>query len=145
LRELDIPTDPDHNCPPQFRDNTDMKCDIPHTFMCAHAHSVLSCGTRDGKRMCKYSYLSGACANRHIDSLECVGENKCQFSEMNILTKRVVSQSNAGCGADKWLGLYCEKYKRFFCAGKDNCATPDSYMTHFSQHQDRLFKRFEEG
>ena len=35
--------------------------------------------------MCKYSYLSGACANRRVESLHCVGEDECEYSGMNIL------------------------------------------------------------
>lgn len=75
---------------------------------------------------CRYSYLSGACANRHIDSLQCVGEEKCELSGLNVLVLKKPGQSVEGCGHEKWLGLYCEKHRRFFCPGKDQCASPDT-------------------
>jgi len=88
--------------------------------------------------MCKYSYVSGACANRHIDSLECIGQEKCEFSGMNILMSR---RSDEGeCGHEKWLGLYCEKYRRFFCPGREECVTPDSYRKHLIIHEERRLK-----
>jgi hypothetical protein len=86
--------------------------------------------------MCKYSYLSGACANRHVDSIECIGEDKCEFSGMNILMRQRQSKSVEDCGLEKWIGLYCEKYKRFFCPGKEHCVTPESYMKRFAAHQE---------
>ena len=89
--------------------------------------------------MCRYSYLSGACANRHVDSLQCVGKDKCEFSGMNILMK-TSSKAHEECGAEKWLGLYCERYKRFFCPGREQCVTPESYRKHLAIHQERLEK-----
>lgn len=77
---------------------------------------------------CRYSYLSGACANRHIDSLQCVGEEKCEFSALNVLVLKKPAQNSDGCGHEKWLGLYCEKHRRFFCPGKEQCSTPSTSM-----------------
>lgn len=88
--------------------------------------------------VCRYSYLSGACANRHVDSLQCIGEDKCEFSGMNILMKPSQSKVVEGCGVEKWLGLYCEKYKRFFCPGKEHCVTPESYRKHLIIYQERI-------
>ena len=88
--------------------------------------------------MCRYSYLSGACANRHVDSLECVGVDKCEFSSLNVMTKNPSAMGSTECRHETWLGLYCEKYGRFFCAGKDNCSTPESYHRHLSIHQENI-------
>ncbi len=87
--------------------------------------------------MCKYSYPSGGCANGSIESLDCLGEEKCEFSGVNVLTKRGLDRTMTDCTGEKWLGLYCEKYKRFYCSGKEHCATPESYMKKFIVHQQR--------
>lgn len=89
-------------------------------------------------KTCRYSYLSGACANRHIDSLECIGHEKCEFSGMNVLVLRKPRNGGDDCGHEKWLGLYCEKYRRFFCPGREHCVTPDSYKKQLIIHQERL-------
>lgn len=36
------------------------------------------------------------------------------------------------CSKEQWFGLYCAKYQRFYCAGKDNCASAEEYMRHLS-------------
>ena len=105
--------------------------------MCAHAHAHVLSRARDGI-MCRYSYLSGACANKHVDSLECIGQDKCEFSGMNILMKERLSKDGDDCGHEKWLGLYCEKYRRFFCPGRESCVTPESYRKQLVIHQERL-------
>jgi len=108
--------------------------------MCAHTHAIALARARDdgmGSK-CRYSYLSGACANRHIDSLECMGQEKCEFSGMNILMKQRHSRTAEDCGLEKWLGLYCEKYKRFFCPGREQCVTPESYKKHLILHLERI-------
>jgi len=87
--------------------------------------------------MCRYSYLSGACANKHVDSLECIGFDKCEFSTLNVLTK-TSQKSSSECRHENWLGLYCERYGRFFCAGEGNCSTPESYHRHLTVHQERI-------
>ncbi len=87
--------------------------------------------------MCRYSYLSGACANKHVDSLDCVGADKCEFSALNVMTKPGRHESTE-CGHENWLGLYCEKYGRFFCPGQGNCSTPETYHRHLSAHQENL-------
>jgi hypothetical protein len=87
--------------------------------------------------MCKYSYPSGGCANGKVESLDCNGEEKCEFSAMNVLTKHLKDRPATECSGEKWLGLYCERYKRFYCAGKDHCVTPESYMKKFITHQQR--------
>lgn len=87
--------------------------------------------------MCRYSYLSGACANRHVDSLECVGADKCEFSTLNVMS-RSQPKAPSECRNENWLGLYCEKYGRFFCAGSEHCSTAESYHHHFSIHKENL-------
>ncbi len=88
--------------------------------------------------MCRYSYLSGACANKHVDSLECVGVDKCEYSSMNVLTKTTGGKGPSDCRHESWLGLYCEKYGRFFCAGLGNWSTSESYHHNLSVHQENL-------
>jgi hypothetical protein len=85
--------------------------------------------------MCRYSYRSGACANRHVDSLECVGEENCTHSQMNTLMLKGSTGPSSECGLDKWLGLYCERHGRFFCPGSEGCETTELYMRRFSEHQ----------
>jgi hypothetical protein len=110
--------------------------------MCAHAHAtVLARAWDDGMgSKCRYSYLSGACANKHVDSLDCIGHEKCEFSGMNILMKQRHSRTSDECGLEKWLGLYCEKYNRFFCPGREHCVTPESYRKQLNIHLERLEK-----
>ena len=63
--------------------------------------------------MCKYSYISGACANRRVDSLHCIGEDKCDYSDMNILCPSDTKDS----AAERWKDLYCDTHRRFLCDG----------------------------
>jgi len=95
----------------------------------------------DEMSSCRYSHLNGSCANKHVERLECLGEDKCEFSGMNILMKSGQGKAPAGCGLDKWLGLYCETHKRFFCPGKEHCSTPDAYQKRFAAHQERVLAR----
>lgn len=94
--------------------------------------------------MCRYSYLSGACANRHVDSLECIGVDKCEFSTLNVMTATSQLKGPSECGHEHWLGLYCEKYGRFFCAGQGNCTTEESYHRHLSIHKENLRRASQE-
>ncbi|HTY46519.1 MAG TPA: hypothetical protein VMB46_02515 [Methanomassiliicoccales archaeon] len=36
------------------------------------------------------------------------------------------------CSREQWFGLYCAKYQRFYCSGKENCATVESYLQHLT-------------
>ncbi|HEX9906846.1 MAG TPA: hypothetical protein VGB78_00035 [Thermoplasmata archaeon] len=100
---------------------------------------MIQCSVEHGMGcMCRYSYLSGACANKHVESLSCIGKDKCEFSGMNILMRQRHSSSAEDCGLEKWLGLYCEKYRRFFCPGRENCVTPESYRKHLQIRQDQI-------
>jgi len=91
---------------------------------------------------CRYGYLDGSCANRRVESLECVGADKCEFSGLNVLTKKGDENCPVGCNPHAWLGLYCEKYGRFFCPGKEHCASPESYLQKLALHQEG---RLQEG
>lgn len=94
--------------------------------------------------MCRYSYRSGACANKHVESVECIGEDRCEHSQVNLMVKKVSTGAAGECGLDRWLGLYCERYGRFYCAGKERCGTHEVYMRHFTQHQESLARRLSE-
>jgi hypothetical protein len=91
-------------------------------------------------RSCRYGYLDGSCANRHIESLECRGVEDCEFSETNILTKASGNECGRGCNANAWLGLYCEKYRRFFCSGEEHCMTHESYLHRLALHHERRLR-----
>lgn len=70
---------------------------------------------------CKYSYLSGACANKHVDSLQCIGEDKCEFAGLNVMTAKRPRLATEGTVLTDWLGLYCEKHGRFHSPGGEDC------------------------
>ena len=89
--------------------------------------------------MCKYSYLSGACANRRVNSLQCVGEDECEFSNMNILGLHSGKDDADSNGASRWLGLYCETHGTFLCKEGADCATPPARAERPATHlQHRL-------
>ena len=115
-----------------------------YVYVRARACLLLSERTEGWDPMCRYSYRSGACANRHVESLECLGEENCQHSQVNILFKKGSTGHSQDCGLDKWLGLYCEKHGRIFCSGKDGCETPELYMRHLTSHQESLSRRPQE-
>ncbi len=73
--------------------------------------------------MCKYSYISGACANRRVDSLQCVGEDECEFSNMNILGRPQGNADADNSGASRWLRQYCETHGTFLCKKGADCTT----------------------
>ncbi|MBN1678571.1 MAG: hypothetical protein JW880_08540, partial [Candidatus Thermoplasmatota archaeon] len=61
-------------------------------------------------------YLSGACANKHVDSLQCIGEEKCEFSGLNVMTAKGTQHiADPREPHAKWLGLYCEEHRKFHC------------------------------
>jgi hypothetical protein len=79
--------------------------------------------------MCRYFYRDGLCANSSVKERACIGLESCPERTKDF--KASVRQS---CGYDNWYGLYCDKYKRFFCAGIGNCETFEEYMEHFANH-----------
>ncbi|MGD9963504.1 MAG: hypothetical protein AB7S97_06380 [Thermoplasmata archaeon] len=95
--------------------------------------------------MCRYSYSSGACANRHVESLKCVGEESCKHAQTNMLMKKGSTSPSSECGLDRWLDLYCEEHGRFFCPGKESGAALDPRMGRFDTVPESLAKRPREG
>ena len=92
--------------------------------MFGHAHVRPHIERMGWDPMCNYSYLSGACANRRVNSLQCVGEDECEFSDMNILGHPLGKDDADNSGASKWLGLYCETHRTFLCNKGADCAEP---------------------
>ncbi|MFQ6106526.1 MAG: hypothetical protein ACE5QF_02915 [Thermoplasmata archaeon] len=80
---------------------------------------------RDGN-MCKYLYRGDRCCSPAIETTECVGLEKCDsFSDSK-------KREHGECTFEAWYGLYCPKYKRFFCPGKGKCETFEQYMESFT-------------
>lgn len=76
--------------------------------------------------MCKYIFQDNKCCNPAIDSDECIGLDNCHiFSGSKEIEM-------GDCTFEAWYGLYCPKYKRFFCPGKGNCDTFEQYMENFT-------------
>ncbi len=80
--------------------------------------------------MCKYYYRGGYCAHAAISERECVGEAKCLIMSSDLAETR----KKPDCTLDQWFGLYCAKYQRFFCAGRENCHSAELYMAHFAEY-----------
>ncbi len=79
--------------------------------------------------MCKYYYRGGYCAHAAISERECVGEAKC------LITSNLMEEmKKSDCSREEWYGLYCAKYQRFYCAGKENCESAESYMARFAEY-----------
>ncbi|UCE91421.1 MAG: hypothetical protein JSV90_08455 [Methanobacteriota archaeon] len=72
--------------------------------------------------MCRYSYVSGACANRHIDSTECIGEGVCRFSGTGCGPAAAAGDPQYDSEKDRWLTLFCGTHGRFLCEDGDDCA-----------------------
>jgi hypothetical protein len=72
--------------------------------------------------LCRYRYNGSYCAHSSVKGRECQGEERCQ-----VQPHRIGSWSDQ-CSHERSLGLYCTKYQRFYCAGKEGCATPEAYM-----------------
>lgn len=82
---------------------------------------------RDGN-MCRYYYGEGRCANSRIGDGLCSGQKECD------LFSRAKKTKENECDTESWYGVYCAKYKRFFCPGKDDCQTYDDYAKSFEVH-----------
>jgi hypothetical protein len=74
-------------------------------------------------RLCKYNYRGDRCAHGMISSAACVGEEHCQH--VNVTHHRTYHDN---CSREQWFGLYCARYRRFFCAGLENCASAQDYF-----------------
>ena len=96
--------------------------------------------------MCKYKYGNDKCAHPKNIALECVGEDKCQYVEdVGSVNKEnskkpdfsLASYDQENVQEDTCpmteCGLYCKKYNRFYCAGKENCENEEEYMKHMKE------------
>lgn len=96
--------------------------------------------------MCKYKYGNDKCAHPKNIALECVGEDKCQYVE-DVGSVSSVEAKEPDFELDSYdeenvqedtcpmteCGLYCKKYNRFYCAGKENCENEEEYMKHMKE------------
>jgi len=79
--------------------------------------------------VCRYRYKEKFCAHRLIKGRECVGEEHCQLGsgkELSVVPAR-------DCDMERWYGLYCSRYQRFFCPGPANCKSVEDYMLQFME------------
>ncbi|MFO7992293.1 MAG: hypothetical protein R6U61_08405 [Thermoplasmata archaeon] len=101
--------------------------------------------------MCRYKYGNNRCAHPKNFSIECVGEEKCEFREEQITLGKIeetnIPQNSfsenekqdehgsgcAGC-SHTVCGIFCQKYGRFYCAGQENCETEGEYLEHLNLH-----------
>lgn len=95
--------------------------------------------------MCRYSYVSGACANRRVESIQCIGENECEFSGMNLLGASRDFKGDADPLAEEWHQLYCETHGRFLCKQKKDCAPPRSRRANVTYRQRTLMNDDQES
>lgn len=96
--------------------------------------------------MCKYKYGENKCAHPKNIALECVGEDKCQYVEevgskkkedtktpdIDLETYEQEEAQEDTCPMTE-CGIYCKKYNRFYCAGRENCETKEEYMKHMKE------------
>ncbi len=96
--------------------------------------------------MCKYVYGTGKygpgrCAHPSNLAMECVGEDSCRLMGEDI-TDVDDLETYLGYGqGDKdencpntTCGIYCQKYKRFYCAGEDHCQNEEDYRSHMNMY-----------
>ncbi len=92
--------------------------------------------------MCKYRYGKGRCAHPRNFTIECVGEDGCNYVDVpdaDIIKDMIMvgdpglenSESEDQCPNTK-CGIYCKKYGRLYCAGIDNCQTEEDYLNHMN-------------
>ena len=74
-------------------------------------------------RLCKYRYKGDRCAHGMNGSTACIGEDSCRHADV---IHRGAYRND--CSKEHWLGLYCAKYQRVFCAGEKNCASAEDYF-----------------
>ena len=80
---------------------------------------------------CRYRYRGAYCAHGGVDGRHCVGEEACGL----ITHERDGAHRHSDCSREQWFGLYCAKYQRFYCAGKENCGTAESYLRHLTTNR----------
>ncbi|MCX6653054.1 MAG: hypothetical protein NT137_06860 [Methanomassiliicoccales archaeon] len=66
-----------------------------------------------------------------MDAKHCVGEESCSMISHEPGERR----HHHDCDREQWFGLYCAKYQRFYCAGKENCTTVEGYMQHLTNYK----------
>ncbi|MBS3817415.1 MAG: hypothetical protein KGY76_07630 [Candidatus Thermoplasmatota archaeon] len=110
--------------------------------------------------MCRYEFGDGKCSHPKNVALECVGESNCQFGDEPIKdavverkTKKEEEETQqsekepeeTGCPNTE-IGIYCQKYGHFHCAGEENCQTREEYVEHLKEHKEKVegIKRFED-
>jgi hypothetical protein len=88
---------------------------------------------------CRYFYKDGHCANGSVSGERCVGADSCRIVSGNAAVETTVPARNAGSGGtcqyDMGYGVYCKKYGRFYCAGKENCGNAGDFMRSFDTHR----------
>ena len=88
--------------------------------------------------MCRYKYGNGKCAYPKNISLECVGEQNCTFVNENTDSMDfeqgdyLPEDKNSDECPNTECGVYCKKYNRFYCAGKENCDDEEEYLSHMN-------------
>jgi hypothetical protein len=88
--------------------------------------------------MCRYSYISGACANKHVESTECIGEDSCRFSHVSYDSAASGGGSQYDADTDKWLSLFCETHGRFLCDGGEDCSPVPVRPSNVAYRQRRI-------
>lgn len=91
--------------------------------------------------MCRYEYGKEKCAHPNNLSLDCVGEEKCVYTEDDRQLKKVEEALSVENDIEQkhkcpntQCGIYCEKYNRFYCAGEDNCKSEEEYLDHMKTY-----------
>ena len=91
---------------------------------------------------CRYFYRNGSCAHSSVSGDRCVGASTC--GTYTTVDKPGAEGDSAGkynytagvqCECNLGFGLYCTKYNRFYCAGKEKCGSADEYMRSFDAHR----------
>lgn len=91
-------------------------------------------------KMCRYEYGNGKCAHPKNISLECVGEDSCTLygEDMSLQDFENVNYFSQDADEDECpnteCGVYCKKYNRFYCAGKENCENEEEYFSHMNTY-----------
>jgi len=69
-----------------------------------------------------------------IEGRECIGEENCKLGSLSQNGLDLPDE----CHMERWQGLYCPRYQRFYCAGHGNCDTVEKYMSHFAEFKESM-------
>lgn len=103
--------------------------------------------------MCRYRYGDKKCAHPKNMAVTCVGEENCTYMDDKLedleAPDKLQGPSHPGgieensdedessceyeCPMTE-CGVYCKKYNRFYCAGKESCQTEDEYLEHMNEY-----------